>query len=506
MRAFFFLVSMIIALRHLRFSSSISLLSQSPKTLRYQKFEKQVPTLFETYPSVHQNSQRLGFSYLRQQQPTTSSMTGVVDDSKTTNGGISPDNVKKTSAKLVPSTELEKCGERLRQGGLVAFPTETVYGLGCNALDSSAIIKVFEAKERPLTDPLITHVTENQVAFDLWAADTDTISSEASPSLEGKAIQALCKRFWPGPLTLVAKAAPDVPEILMANTGFCACRSPQHPIAIALINAAKVPIAAPSANKFGHVSPTRSHHVWHDLQNEDVWIVEEEELEQDNAVTSCCQVGVESSVAKIEMITENNEMGRITLLRQGAVSIRDIEECLEKAGLDDNFEVLALTKKATDETVANVAPGQTIRHYSPDIPSFILSKSLCHSVVSSTSSDNDREFLSKSVLIDFGGKLKAWEHLSLAYRDLSETSHSAEATKGVFETLRWAEQIENANQILFPEISEEVEQQESPNNKSSSVSTISLDALTLALKDRLTRAASGVVIDSLGGKVNSDDK
>jgi len=399
--------------------------------------------------------------------------------------------VAKPSAKLVPSSELEKCGERLREGGLVSFPTETVYGLGCNALDSSAIVKVFEAKERPLTDPLITHVTENRVAFDLWDADTGE-----TPSLEGKALQALCERFWPGPLTLVAKAAPHVHPMLMANTGFCACRSPQHPISIALINAAKVPIAAPSANKFGHVSPTRSRHVWDDLQHEDVWIVEEEN-QQSNTEISCCQVGVESSVAKIEMITDN-EKGRIILLRQGAVSLRDIEECLEQAGLDNNFEVLAMTKKATDEKVANVAPGQTIRHYSPDIPSFILSQSLCLLAVSLPTSDADKEFLSKSVLIDFGGKLGAWGKLSLAYRDLSEMLDSAEATKGVFEALRWAEQIQGANQILFPEISDQVKQPDGPNNENILASDTSPDALTLALKDRLTRAASGVVIESLG--------
>ena len=403
-------------------------------------------------------------------------MTGVVhQDEKDTMGNEENQatNVSKPSAKLISSSELNKCGERLRQGGLVAFPTETVYGLGCNALDPSAILKVFEAKERPLTDPLITHVTENHVAYNLWKADIDD-------SLEGKALQSLCKRFWPGPLTLVAKAAPEVPPTLMANTGFCACRSPQHPISIALINAAKVPIAAPSANKFGHVSPTKSSHVWYDLQHEDVWIVEEEEEQEGgNTVTSCCEVGVESSVAKIEMIS-NSEKGQITLLRQGAVSLLDIEECLEEAGLIENFKVLALTKKATDETVANVAPGQTIRHYSPDIPSFILSISLCDSTAS-TISDNDKKFLSKSVLLDFGGRIKAWKHLALAYRDLSETANSAEATKRVFEALRWAEKIQNANQILFPEISDD-----------------SLDALTLALKDRLTRAASGVVVDCLG--------
>ena len=493
MRVFLLSAWMIIALRHLIFSSSISLLS---KTSHHNIFGKQAFG-FQALPSVFQNNsqrRRNPYHYPQQQQRTISKMTAVVHHSESEQMGNDNNHsisVAKPSAKLVPSSELEKCGERLREGGLVSFPTETVYGLGCNALDSSAIVKVFEAKERPLTDPLITHVTENQVAFDLWAADTGK-----TPSLEGKTLQALCERFWPGPLTLVAKAAPHVHPMLMANTGFCACRSPQHSISIALINYAKVPIAAPSANKFGHVSPTRSRHVWDDLQHEDVWIVEEENQES-NAETSCCQVGVESSVAKIEMITDS-EKGRITLLRQGAVSLRDIVECLEQAGLDNNFEVLAMTKKATDEKVANVAPGQTIRHYSPDIPSFILSHSLCLSAFSPPSSDVDKEFLSKSVLIDFGGRLGAWGKVSLAYRDLSEKADSAEATKGVFEALRWAEQLQGANHILFPEISDQVEQPDSPNNKNILASGISPDALTLALKDRLTRAASGVVIDSLG--------
>jgi tRNA threonylcarbamoyl adenosine modification protein (Sua5/YciO/YrdC/YwlC family) len=347
-----------------------------------------------------------------------------------------------------------------------------VYGLGCNALDPSAITKIFQAKERPFTDPLITHVSKTEVAYDLWSADPS--------SLEGKALRTLCEKFWPGPLTLVAKAASHVPPMLMANTGFCACRSPQHPIAIALIDAAQVPLAAPSANKFGHVSPTRANHVWDDLLYEDVWIIE-----TDQDATDVCNVGVESSVAKIEMLepSQQQQQGRITLLRQGAVSVKDIQDCLEEAGLAEVFTVESRTKKATDETVATVAPGQTIRHYSPHIPSFILSKSRYDaSALDSSSSENDKLYLSKSVLIDFGGKLKAWESHALAYRELSSSNDSAQATKLVFETLRWAETVDGASQILFPEISEDDPDQH--------------DALALALKDRLTRAASGVIIDN----------
>ncbi|KAL3923444.1 MAG: hypothetical protein SGILL_001656 [Bacillariaceae sp.] len=385
-------------------------------------------------------------------------------------------------AKMVPPSELEQCGERLRQGNLVSFPTETVYGLGCNALDPEAILKVFRAKERPLTDPLISHVTNHQDAFDLWEADT----SKDTHSVEGKALRALCDKFWPGPLTLVAKAASHVPPTLMANTGFVACRAPQHPISIALIKAAKIPIAAPSANKFGHVSPTRSHHVWDDLKYEDVWIVKEDD-EGDAAKSSnqqeCCEIGVESSVMKLDMASQSS--GSISLLRQGAISIDDIQKCLSSVGLVDSFEFVSKTKKATNEAVAHVAPGQAIRHYSPNVPSFVLSQSFLERSTSVPLSDNEKRYLANTVVIDYGGKLHTWESCSLAYRDLSAVGDSSEATKNVFEMLRWAEQVDGADKILFPEVSSGG----TPNSRQ--------DALILTLKDKLTRAASGVVIDSL---------
>ena len=368
-------------------------------------------------------------------------------------------------AKLVSVDDIPACGKRIREGELVSFPTETVYGLGCNALDPSAIMKVFQAKERPLTDPLISHVSDPQVAYALWKAD--------ELSLEGKVLRCIGERFWPGPLTLVAKAAKHVPDLLMANTGFVACRVPQHPISIALINAAQVPIAAPSANKFGHVSPTRAQHVWDDLKYENVWIVDTDPKE----TTSICEVGVESSVAKVELDTQTS--GRITLLRQGAICVADIQDCLNEAGLAGSFTVLAQTKRATNETVANVAPGQTIRHYSPDIPSFMLSKASCED--SSAALPEELKILSKTVIIDFRGKLQKWKKACIAYRELSEDGDSSQATKILFDTLRWAERVRDADQIIFPEISEEDND----------------GALVLALMDRLSRAASGVVIDDL---------
>jgi L-threonylcarbamoyladenylate synthase len=361
-------------------------------------------------------------------------------------------------ATIVTTDKLKECGERLRQGELVAFPTETVYGLGCHALDEDAIHKVFAAKERPLTDPLIVHVCTFDDASPLWQNSQDP------------ALQCLTKTFWPGPLTLVAEAAPHVPPLLMAHTGYVACRSPQHGIAQQLLVEAKVPIAAPSANKFGHVSPTRAQHVFDDLKYEDVWIVESN---NDDSEEITCNVGVESTVAKLT--TTEAEGGVITVLRQGAISAQQIEDCLQQAGVS-GYTVQKQTNRATPDHVANVAPGQTIRHYSPNIPSFLVTTECADA----TLNQNDMDLLKAAVIIDFGGRLASWESNALAYRDLSAAGKSQEAAQSVFETLRWAEQVQGGAQVFFPHLDENSE-----------------DALVLAVKDRLTRAASGVTIDSL---------
>lgn len=358
-------------------------------------------------------------------------------------------------ARVVPVDRLEECGERLRQGQLVAFPTETVYGLGCHALDEQAILKVFAAKERPLTDPLIVHVSTFNDASPLWDNPNDP------------ALQSLTQSFWPGPLTLVAKAAAHIPPLLMAHTGYVACRSPQHALAQALLDTAKVPIAAPSANKFGHVSPTRAEHVWDDLKYENVWIVESNEG---------CNVGVESTVAKLSL--DNEHHGVITVLRQGAISIQQIEKCLAHSGLLSLYRVELQTKRTSPDHIATVAPGQSVRHYSPNIPSFLVTAKCAAATVS----DADLQVLKTDIVIDFGGILSHWKAHAVAYRDLSVSGNSDEAAQTVFETLRWAEVVQGGSRILFPDLD---------------ASTDGADALVLAIKDRLTRAASGVTIDSL---------
>lgn len=437
---------------------------------------KQIQTIMSTIPSVG---------------PTTT--TNNTSLSATNNNYTTQ---KKKVAKLISTSaqSIAQAGSRLRSGRLVSFPTETVYGLGCYALDESAIHRVFAAKERPLTDPLIVHVVEVQDALKLWhASSSDENDDNEQSVVEREVLKALTAKLWPGPLTIVSRASVKVPAVLMANTGYVACRSPIHPVARSLIKESGIPIAAPSANKFGHVSPTRARHVMEDLGGEDVWIVDpdlQEEEEGEGIKTSqpqgndeervICNVGVESTVAKISMDTSTS--GKIIILRHGAVSSKDILSCLQDCNLTPHFQVIAKSQ-ATDETVNHVAPGQTVRHYSPNVQSYMISPK--RHLPNVEWSQDEKECLKTAVVIDFGGKLKSCQKHALAYRDLSETGDSQSAAANVFDTLRWSETVVGAKRVYFPEIPILT----AGNNEE--------DALVLAVKDRLTRAASGVVIDCL---------
>lgn len=376
-------------------------------------------------------------------------------------------------AQKISLDNLDQCGKRLREGGLVAFPTETVYGLGANAMNERACRSIFAAKERPLTDPLIVHVTTNEEALSLWNAENG--------STERHLLENLCSAFWPGPLTLVAKAGSKVPLVVMAGTGFVACRNPNHAIARAIIDAAGVPIAAPSANKFGHVSPTTAEHVWDDLHEEDVWIIESDESHEmeDQRKIMSCHVGVESSVVKLEMLQNNK--AQLTMLRQGAISVEQLERFIEKSEIDnDSVEVLSNFKEVTFHNEATVSPGQSIRHYSPNVPSCLASDK-CRSMPIGILSKLELEILKSTVIVDYGKSMLPWKNFALQYRDLSESCNSSEAAQHVFHTLRWAEHVPGVSLILLPDLS--------PPHKN--------DALALAVKDRLTRAASGKVVQCL---------
>jgi L-threonylcarbamoyladenylate synthase len=224
---------------------------------------------------------------------------------------------------------LRRAAECLRRGGLVAFPTETVYGLGVHALDRIAVRLLFEAKGRPANDPLIVHVEAIDRIEPLVAEVPD-------------AARALAARFWPGPLTLVLARSDRVPDEVTAGLNTVAIRVPAHPVARALIAAAGVPVAAPSANLFSRPSPTRASHVLDDLSGRIDLVV-------DGGAT---QVGVESTVLDLS--------GEVpTILRPGAVSLDMLRAVLPR-----------VERRSPDAPVSDAmkSPGLLERHYSPRAP------------------------------------------------------------------------------------------------------------------------------------------
>ena len=225
---------------------------------------------------------------------------------------------------MPPDPEIARAAHLLRAGRLVAFPTETVYGLGANALDPEAVARIYSVKGRPATSPLIVHVASIEMAKSLVTTWPDTADR-------------LATRFWPGPLTLVLDKKPAIPSIVTAGLPTVGLRMPAHPIALALIRAAGVPLAAPSANRFTQLSPTTAGHVRHSL-GDDVDLILD---------GGPCQVGIESTVLSLAG-------PQPVLLRPGGIS---------RADLDALVGPVATAAELTGG--AHPSPGMHPRHYSP---------------------------------------------------------------------------------------------------------------------------------------------
>ncbi len=230
-----------------------------------------------------------------------------------------------------------EAGKIIRSGGLVAFPTETVYGLGANALDSEAVAGIFRAKGRPQDNPLISHIADFQEIYSLCR--------EVPPEAE-----LLAENFWPGPLTMVLKKSDAIPMSVSAGLDTAGIRLPSHPAARALIRAAGVPIAAPSANTSGKPSPTTAAHVLADMDGKIDMILD----------GGACSVGLESTV--VSLCGE-----RPRLLRPGGITLEQLESVLGKVDVDRAIR----EQISTNEKVS--APGMKYRHYAPRAPVTIIS-------------------------------------------------------------------------------------------------------------------------------------
>jgi len=232
---------------------------------------------------------------------------------------------------IYPATDItiQQAAEALKQGSVVAFPTETVYGLGANAFDTLAVASIFAIKERPYFDPLIVHVNSLSMVSMVAA----TIPPVAMQCME---------KFWPGPLTIVLPKKDDIPDIVTAGLATVAIRMPLHPVALRLIELADVPVAAPSANPFGYLSPTTAQHVAMQLGTKVAMILD----------GGKCAVGVESTIIKIE----NDE---VSVLRYGGIPVEEIEKATGLA--------------ATSHTTKIEAPGQLPYHYAPQTKIVLVS-------------------------------------------------------------------------------------------------------------------------------------
>jgi L-threonylcarbamoyladenylate synthase len=222
--------------------------------------------------------------------------------------------------------EIEQAAEQLRAGRLVAFPTETVYGLGANALDADAVAKIFELKGRPRFDPLIVHIAQRSQADGL----VETIPEKADR---------LMQQFWPGPLSIVLDKSERIPDIVTSGLPRVALRCPAHPIARQLISAAGVPVAAPSANRFGCISPTAADHVRQQFGDAAPRILD----------GGPCVVGVESTV----VLVDDHD---VVLLRPGGVTLEELRASVGSVDIGGSNDSKP------------VSPGQLSRHYAPTTP------------------------------------------------------------------------------------------------------------------------------------------
>ena len=277
--------------------------------------------------------------------------------------------------------EVGRAAALLREGALVAFPTETVYGLGADARNARAVAGIFEAKGRPHFNPLICHYPDAEAAF------ADVRADERS--------RAVAARFWPGPLTLVLPRRPECTVDLLAGAGLdtLAVRVPDHPLALALLRAAGRPVAAPSANRSGEVSPTTAAHVLAGLSGRIAAVLDD----------GPCAVGVESTVLDL------TGAGPV-LLRPGGVPVEALEALLGPIGR-------ALPLAAAAASASLRSPGMMLSHYAPGLPVRLGATTVA----------------TDEALLAFGPALPG----AAVTWNLSETGDLTEAAARLFAGLRW---------------------------------------------------------------------
>ena len=299
---------------------------------------------------------------------------------------------------------IARAAGRLRAGGLVAFPTETVYGLGANALDARAVANVYAVKNRPRFDPLIVHVANAAAVADY------------ATGIDGRA-RRLMERFWPGPLTLVLPKRQAIPDIVTAGLDTVAVRQPAHPVALDLLRAVQFPIAAPSANPFGYVSPTTAAHVQDTLGRALDEIVD----------GGPCSVGVESTVLALDG-------PRSVLLRPGGVALEQLESVIG--------EIDTRPSSGDSARPDPRSPGTLPSHYAPRVPLILVSPG----EAVPRPADGERVGLLTLVPRADAPGYAVTEHLS-------RTGDLTEAAANLFAVLRWLD-TQNLQRVFVEPVPE----------------------------------------------------
>ena len=301
-------------------------------------------------------------------------------------------------------SELKDAAEIIKRGGLVAFPTETVYGLGANALDPTAAARIYEAKGRPSDNPLIIHISHAD-DFEKWCICENK-----------KALCSLKESFIPGPITVIQKKKSIIPDTVTAGMDTVAVRCPSHPVARRLIELSGVPIAAPSANTSGRPSPTKATHVIEDLMGKVDMIIDGGE----------CDVGLESTIVMLKS-------DGAVLLRPGGITREELEEKLGEIQVDK----AVLNKLGEGEKP--LAPGMKYRHYAPRA-----------SLIALKGSDTDVLEFMKSVSDDLSVGLICYREDMLCgerVQILGSASDKEEMAHRLFDCLRYFDSMEEIKTV-----------------------------------------------------------
>lgn len=286
--------------------------------------------------------------------------------------------------------KLNEAAEALRMGKIVAIPTETVYGLGANALDPQAVEQIFKAKGRPSDNPLIVHIADKEKVYELAGA----IPEKAA---------ILMDKLWPGPLTLVLKKSPVIPGIITAGLDTVAIRMPEHPVARELIRLADIPVAAPSANSSGKPSTTTAQHVLDDMDGKIEIVVD----------AGSSRVGLESTVLDVTADPP-------VLLRPGGITPKQLESIIGPIDIDKT-----ILGKISSENVPK-SPGMKYKHYSPKahvvlIRSMDRQKQVDKVIELAEKSIKEGRKVGVCATDQTKGKYKGFETLSMGDRDNPET-------------------------------------------------------------------------------------